>query len=75
VAILGARRLLRMTYAAMRRYQGRSGPVPRLRNIPLTGVEPGRPLSDLLAEPAQRLLDDEQLPAGEADSGQGRSAS
>ena len=52
VAILGARRLLRITYQVVRRYQGISGPVPRLHDIPLVGMQPGRPLSDLLAEPA-----------------------
>ena len=56
VAILGARRLLRITNAVVRRYQGLTGPVPRLRNITLTGVGPGRPLHDLLAEPAEQLV-------------------
>ena len=51
VAILGARRLLRMTFAALRRQQGETGPVPRLRDIPLIGAGPGRPLTDLLATP------------------------
>jgi hypothetical protein len=55
LAILGARRLLRMTNAVMLRYRGTTGPVPRLRKIPLVGVEPGRPLSDLLAEPQTQL--------------------
>ncbi len=52
-AILAARRLLRMTFAALRRHQGDPGPVPRLRDIPLIGAVPGRPLSDLLATPVQ----------------------
>jgi hypothetical protein len=56
LAILGARRLLRMTNAVVRRYQGLTGPVPRLRNIPLVGVGPGRPLHDLLAEPAEQVV-------------------
>jgi hypothetical protein len=55
LAILGARRLLRMTNAVMLRYRGLPGPVARLRKIPLVGVEPGRPLSDLLAEPETHL--------------------
>jgi hypothetical protein len=55
VAILGARRLIRMTNAVMLRYRGVNGPIPRLRDIPLTGVEPGRPLTDLLAEPEVHL--------------------
>jgi hypothetical protein len=55
VAILGARRLLRMTNAVMLRYRGMTGRVPRLREIPLVGVEPGRPLTDLLSEPENHL--------------------
>jgi hypothetical protein len=55
LAVLGARRLLRMTNAVMLRYRGMTGPVPRLRKIPLVGVEPGRPLSDMLAEPEVHL--------------------
>jgi hypothetical protein len=55
LAILGARRLLRVTNAVMLRYRGMPGPIPRLRDIPLVGVEPGRPLSDLLAEPEVHL--------------------
>lgn len=55
LAILGARRLLRMTNAVMLRYRGLPGPVPRLRKIPLVGVEPGRPLSDMLAEPETHI--------------------
>jgi hypothetical protein len=55
VAILGARRLVRITSAVMRRYRGESGPVPRLRDIPLAGVGPDRPLSDLLTGPEHHL--------------------
>jgi hypothetical protein len=70
LAILGARRLLRMTNTAMLRYRGIAGPVPRLRNIPLVGMEPGRPLSDLLVEPEGHLPDiDGQLSDAEVDSG------
>jgi len=57
VAIQGARRLVRITNAVTQRYRGEQGPVPRLRDIPLAGVGPDRPLSDLLAGP------EEQLPA------------
>jgi hypothetical protein len=53
VAILGARRLLRITNAVMQRYRGESGPVPRLRDVTLVGVPPDRPLTDLLAEPEE----------------------
>lgn len=71
LAILGARRLLRMTNAVMLRYRGESGKVPRLRKIPLIGVGPGRPLSDLLAEPEEELAGGTGDPhaSGEVDSG------
>jgi len=55
VAILGARRLIRMTNAVMLRYRGVNGPVPRLRDIPLAGVGPRQPLTDLLVEPEAHL--------------------
>jgi len=55
LAILGARRLVRITNAVMLRYRGQSGPVPRLRDLPLTGVSPDSPLSDLLTGPEQHL--------------------
>jgi hypothetical protein len=71
LAIFGARRLLRMTNTVMLRYQGHAGPVPKLRKIPIIGVAPGRPLSDLLAEPAEHLSADE-IAAEHADSGPGR---
>jgi len=68
LAILGARRLLRMTNAVMRKYLGAPGPVPRLRHIPLVGVRPGRPLSDLFAEPTENMADSvTQLVTGGAD--------
>lgn len=71
VAILGARRLLRMTNAVMLRYRGMTGRVPRLRDIPLVGVEPGRPLTDLLAEPEKHLpnVGGARLTGEEVDSG------
>ncbi len=66
LAILGARRLLRMSNAVLLRYRGMTGPVPDLRNIPLVGVEPGRPLSDLLAEPESQLPDVATADQGDA---------
>jgi hypothetical protein len=53
VAILGARRLLRITNAVMQRYRGVSGAVPRLRDVTLVGVTPDRPLTDMLSEPEE----------------------
>jgi hypothetical protein len=47
VAILGARRLLRRSFAVSRRNQGAEGPLPRLREIPLAGL-PDHALADLL---------------------------
>lgn len=61
LAILGARRLLRITNAVMLRYRGESGPVPRLRDVTLVGVTPDRPLTDLLAEPEAHC----PVPAGD----------
>jgi hypothetical protein len=49
-AILGARRLLRLSIAVVRRYEGHTGPLPRLRHVPLVAGQPGFHLSDLLAE-------------------------
>ncbi len=70
LAILGARRLLRMTNTVMLRYRGITAPVPRLRSIPLVGMEPGRPLSDLLVEPEAQLPDvDGRQSGAEVDSG------
>jgi hypothetical protein len=51
VAILGARRLIRVTNAVLMRYRGESGPVPHLRDIALVGATPDRPLTDLLTHP------------------------
>lgn len=68
VAILGARRLLRMTNAVMLRYQGATGPVQRLRDIPLVGLSRGRPLADLLSGPEHSITaatsEQEQATAG-----------
>jgi hypothetical protein len=47
VAIVGARRLLRRSFAVMRIHQGAEGPLPRLREIPLVGL-PDHALTDLL---------------------------
>jgi len=55
VAIQGARRLVRVTNVVMQRNRGEAGPVPRLRDIPLAGVSPEHPLSDLLTEPEHHL--------------------
>jgi hypothetical protein len=54
-AILGARRLLRLSIAVIRRYEGQPGPLPRLRHVPLVVGQPDFHLSDLLTEdePAQ----------------------
>lgn len=48
IAILGARRLLRLNIAALRRYEGVPGPPPRLRDVGLLGGSPGWRLVDHL---------------------------
>jgi hypothetical protein len=58
LAILGARRLLRMTSGVLLRYQGHGGPTPRLRELRLVGSG-GRPLHDLLTSEC----DDDELEA------------
>jgi hypothetical protein len=55
LAIMGARRLLRTTIAMMRRYQGNTGPLPPLRDIPLAGASDGRPLHHVLAQNADQI--------------------
>jgi hypothetical protein len=73
LAILGARRLLRITNTIMLRFRGLTGPVPRLRDMPLVGMAVGRPLSDLLVEPEPHLHDGEdQFSGTEVDSGRRR---
>jgi hypothetical protein len=57
LAILGARRLLRITSALIGYYAGLDGPVPRLRQIPLLGLGPDDHLRDLLADPADGAPD------------------
>jgi hypothetical protein len=49
-AILGARRLLRMNVAVIRRYEGETGPEPSLRQVRLVGGTPGSHLSDLFRD-------------------------
>ncbi len=53
VAIVGARRLLRMTSDVLLRYQGHPGPMPGLRHMRLVGTTAGSPLRNLLADPAE----------------------
>lgn len=69
VAILLARRLMRTTNAIILRSRGVCGPVPGLRKIPLVGVHPARPLSDVLAEPSDLLAEHSELITEKADSG------
>jgi hypothetical protein len=60
-AIMGARRLLRMTIARIRDHEGLPGPVPPLWRIPLFGYIEGGVLRD-------------PIPPGSADRGPGSSA-
>jgi hypothetical protein len=53
LAITGARRLLHRTVAIVRRYEGQSGPPPRLRQARLVGGGPGSDIRDLFRESAE----------------------
>ncbi|MGH3302863.1 MAG: hypothetical protein ACRDOK_14495 [Streptosporangiaceae bacterium] len=68
VAVLGARRLLRITNAVLQRYRGESGAVPRLKDVALVGVASDRPLTDLLAKPEEHC----PVPAGGRNPGAAR---
>jgi peptidoglycan/LPS O-acetylase OafA/YrhL len=57
IAILGARRLLRMTSGTLLRAQGDVGSLPRLRDLRLVGTGGGRPLHDLLTMTTDEELD------------------
>jgi hypothetical protein len=54
LAILGARRLLRLSLAVIRRYEGETGEAPSLRQAKIVGGTPGSHLSDLFREGAAR---------------------
>jgi len=54
LAIAMARRLLRLTIGQMMRYEGLTGPVPPLWQIPLLGPTVGTPLARLMRARAKR---------------------
>jgi hypothetical protein len=54
LAILMARRLLRLTMGQIMRYEGLTGPVPPLWQIPLLGPTVGTPLARLMTARARR---------------------
>jgi hypothetical protein len=54
LAILGARRLLRLSIAVVRRYEGETGEPPSLRQVKIIGGSPSSHLSDLFTEPGLR---------------------
>jgi hypothetical protein len=68
LAIAGARRLLRLTIAMIRRREGYSGPVPPFWRVPLLGVGSEGNLRDLFPRPgrssAARTLAHRFLPQG-----------
>jgi hypothetical protein len=64
VAVLAARRLLRSTYSVMLHARGYCGPLPRLRQIPLIGMQRERQLSVLLAAPDEQLVGADEHVAG-----------
>ena len=56
-AISGARRLLRLNVAAIRRYEGIPGPIPRLRDVGLIGGRSDWRLSDhLMGQPETAVV-------------------
>jgi len=65
LAVLLVRRLLRSTYSVMLRSRGYCGPLPRLRSIPLIGMERERHLSELLAAPDEHLAGADERPPDE----------
>jgi hypothetical protein len=54
LAVLGARRLLHLSIAVVRRYEGETGDAPRLRQAKIIGGSPSSHLSDLFTEPGPR---------------------
>ena len=57
LAIFIARRLLRLTFGQIMRYEGMTGRVPSLWQIPLLGPTSGTPLNRLIQVRAQRKAD------------------
>jgi hypothetical protein len=51
IAILGARRLLRLSVAVVRRYEGETGPQPQLHQVRLVGGNAASHLGRLFREP------------------------
>jgi hypothetical protein len=62
VAIVMARRLLKLTFGQIMKYEGLSQPVPPLWQIPLLGPTAGTPLTRLIEERARRRRPCEQPP-------------
>jgi hypothetical protein len=54
LAILGARRLLRLSISVVRRYEGETGDAPSLRQAKIIGGRPGSHLSDLFNQPGAK---------------------
>ncbi len=55
-AVLGARRLLRMSFAAIGRYEGHAGPLPRLRHVPLVVGQAGFQFRHLVTDSDRAAL-------------------
>jgi hypothetical protein len=51
LAIARARQLLRLSIGRIMLLEGRAGPVPPLRKVPMTGMSSGSHLADLFTEP------------------------
>ncbi len=79
-AIWRARQLLRLTVGRIRLFEGKPGPVPPLRKVPMLGAESGAPLYDLFtADPdgdpgGQQAAQDGRSPARRSARTQDRGA-
>ena len=75
VAIIGARRLLRLTFARIRSREGLTGPVPSLWRIPLFGPDEGGLFRDPALPPAVLPVPPPSPPGGLAGEARGEQGS
>jgi len=75
IAILAARRLLRLAIARIRSREGLAGPVPSLWRIPLFAPDEGNLLSDPVVPPPASSVPPQSSPAGRAEEAHGERGS
>ena len=75
IAILAARRLLRLAIARIRSREGLAGPVPSLWRIPLFAPDEGNLLSDPVVPPPASSVPPQSSPAGRAQEAHGERGS